>query len=40
VVGESLYVTSDVESQLLASEEIQRAIAASYRRGVERFLGR
>ena len=40
VVGESLYMTSDVESRLLATEEVQRAIAASYRRAVERFLTR
>ncbi len=40
IVGESLYVTSDVESQLLASESIQRAIAAAYRRGVEAYFAR
>jgi N-acetylmuramoyl-L-alanine amidase len=38
VVGESLFVTSDVESQLLATEAVQRAIADSYRRAVERFF--
>jgi N-acetylmuramoyl-L-alanine amidase len=40
VVGESLYITSDVESQLLASESVQRAIAAAYRRGVEAYFAR
>ncbi len=40
IVGESLYVTSDVESRLLASEHIQRAIAAAYRRGVEAYFAR
>ncbi len=40
IVGESLYVSSDVESQLLASEPIQRAIAAAYRRGVEAYFAR
>jgi N-acetylmuramoyl-L-alanine amidase len=40
VIGESLYVTSDVESRLLASEEIQRAIAASYARAVQRYFTR
>jgi N-acetylmuramoyl-L-alanine amidase len=38
VVGESLFVTSDVESQLLATEAVQRAIADSYKRAVERFF--
>jgi N-acetylmuramoyl-L-alanine amidase len=38
IVGESLYVTSDVESRLLATEEIQRAIAAAYRRGVDAYF--
>jgi N-acetylmuramoyl-L-alanine amidase len=38
VIGESLYVTSDVESRLLASEEMQRAIAASYARAVQRYF--
>jgi N-acetylmuramoyl-L-alanine amidase len=38
VIGESLYITSDVESRLLASEEIQRAIAAAYTRAVQQFL--
>ena len=38
VVGESLYVTSDTESRLLATEEIQRAIAAAYQRAVERYF--
>jgi N-acetylmuramoyl-L-alanine amidase len=38
VIGESLYVTSDVESRLLATESIQRAIAAAYARGVRRYF--
>jgi N-acetylmuramoyl-L-alanine amidase len=38
VVGESLFVSSDVESRLLAQEEIQRAIANSYARAVHRYL--
>jgi len=40
VIGESLYVTSEVESRLLATEEVQRAIAASYQRAVEQYFAR
>lgn len=38
IVGESLYVTSDVESRLLATEPVQRAIAAAYARAVQRYF--
>jgi N-acetylmuramoyl-L-alanine amidase len=38
VIGESLYVTSDVESRLLATEDTQRAIGAAYARAVQRYF--
>jgi len=38
VVGESLYVTSDIESQLLRSESIQRAITAGYHHAIDDYF--
>lgn len=38
VIGESLFVTSDVESQFLKDEAVLHAIAAAYRRAVDAYF--